>query len=64
MGIHGTACWSFIDFQKAYDSGEKYCRTFLLKLVRIFKMCLNETCSKVHIGKHVSDAFPVQNSLK
>jgi hypothetical protein len=27
-------------------------------------MHLNETSSKVHIGKSLSDAFPVQNGLK
>jgi hypothetical protein len=27
-------------------------------------MCLNETHSKVHIGKHLSDNFPIQNGLK
>jgi hypothetical protein len=27
-------------------------------------MCLNEICSKVHTGKHLSDAFPIQNGLK
>jgi hypothetical protein len=27
-------------------------------------MCLNETFSKVHIGKHLSDRFPIQNGLK
>jgi hypothetical protein len=27
-------------------------------------MCLNEVCSKVHIGKHLSDSFPIQNGLK
>jgi hypothetical protein len=27
-------------------------------------MCLNEACSKVRIGKHLSDSFPIQNSLK
>jgi hypothetical protein len=26
-------------------------------------MCLNETYSKVHIGKHLSDSFPIQNCL-
>jgi hypothetical protein len=25
---------------------------------------LNETYSKVHIGKHFSDSFPIQNGLK
>jgi hypothetical protein len=27
-------------------------------------MCLNETYSKVRIGKHLSDSFPIQNGLK
>jgi hypothetical protein len=27
-------------------------------------MCLNETYSKVRIGKHLSHSFPVQNCLK
>jgi hypothetical protein len=27
-------------------------------------MCLNETYSKIHIGEHLSGAFPIQNSLK
>jgi hypothetical protein len=30
----------------------------------LIKMCLNETSSKAHIGKNVSDAFPIQNGLK
>jgi sorting nexin-29 len=32
-----------------------------LKLVRLIKMCVNETYSK---GKHLSDSFPIQNGLK
>jgi len=49
-------------------SGEKYnihikfC--IPMKLVRLIKMCLNETYSKFHIGKNLSDAFPIQNGLK
>jgi hypothetical protein len=35
-----------------------------MKPVRLIKMCLNETYSKVHIGKHMSDNFPIQNSLR
>jgi hypothetical protein len=35
-----------------------------MKLVRLIKMCLNETYSKVCIGKHLSDDFPIQNGLK
>jgi hypothetical protein len=35
-----------------------------MKLVRLIKMCLNETYSKVRIGKHLSDSFTIQNGLK
>jgi hypothetical protein len=35
-----------------------------MKLVRLIEMCLNETVSKVHIGKHVPDSFPIQKGLK
>jgi hypothetical protein len=35
-----------------------------MKLVRLIKMCLNETYSKVCIGKYLSDSFPTQNGLK
>jgi hypothetical protein len=30
----------------------------------LIKMCLNETYSKVRIGKHLSDNFPTQNGIK
>jgi hypothetical protein len=36
----------------------------LMKLVRLIKMCLNETYSKVRIDKHLSESFHIQNSLK
>jgi hypothetical protein len=35
-----------------------------MKLVRLIKMCLNKTYSKVRIGKHLSDSFPIQNGLQ
>jgi hypothetical protein len=35
-----------------------------MKLARLIKMCLNETYSKVRIGKHLSETFPIQNGLK
>jgi hypothetical protein len=35
-----------------------------MKLVRLIKICLNETYNKVHIGRHLSDNFPIQNDLK
>jgi hypothetical protein len=52
----------FIDFKKAYDSVSKGVLYNILiefgvpmKLDRLTKMCLNETYSKVRIGKHLSD---------
>jgi hypothetical protein len=61
----------FIDFKKAYDSVmREFLYNILLefgvpkKLVRLIKMCLNETYSKVRIGKLLSDKFPIQNGLK
>jgi hypothetical protein len=60
-----------LDFKKAYDSVRMEVLYNILiefgvpmKLVRLIKMCLNETYSKVCIGKHLSDRFPIQNGLK
>jgi hypothetical protein len=61
----------FIDFKKAYDSVKREVLYNIMlefgipkKLVRLIKMCLNETYSKVRIGKLLSDKFPTQNGLK
>jgi hypothetical protein len=61
----------FIDFKKAYDSVRSEALYNILiefgiprKLVGLFKMCLNETCSRVCIGKNLSDKFTVQNGQK
>jgi hypothetical protein len=61
----------FIDFKKACDSVKKEVLYNILlefcvpkKLVRLIKMCLNETYSTVHVGKLLSDKFPIQNELK
>jgi hypothetical protein len=35
-----------------------------LKLVRLIKMCLNETYSRVRVGKHLSDRFRIKSGLK
>ena len=34
------------------------------KLVRVIKMCLAETYSRVRVGKNLSDMFPIRNGLK
>jgi len=35
-----------------------------MKLLRLIKMFLNETYSRVRVGKHLSDIFPIRNGLK
>jgi len=35
-----------------------------MKLVRLKKMCLNETYNRVWVGKHMSDMFPIKNGSK
>jgi hypothetical protein len=35
-----------------------------MKLVRLVKMCPNETYSRVRVGKHLSHTFPIKNGLK
>jgi hypothetical protein len=57
----------FIDFKKVNDSvrREVLYNTLIefgvpMKLVRLIKMCLIEICSKVRIGKHLSESFPTQ----
>jgi hypothetical protein len=68
---NGTVHQLFIDFKKAYDSIKREVLYNILlefgitkKLVRKIKICLNETYSKVHIGKLLSDKFPIQIGLK
>jgi len=35
-----------------------------MKLVRLTKMYLAETCIRVRVGKNMSDMFPIRNGLK
>jgi len=51
----------FIDFKQAYDSVR---REVMCKLEMLIKMCLIETYSRVRVGKHLSDMFPIRNGLK
>ena len=57
----------FIDFKKAYDSVTREVLYKILiefgipgKLVRLVKMSLTETYSRVRVGKNVSDSFHIR----
>jgi len=61
----------FIDFKKAYDSVRMEVLYNILiefgvpkKLVRLIKMSLTETYSRIRVGKNLSDIFPIRNGLK
>ena len=69
---HNEAVYQlFIDFRKAYDSVRREALYNILiefgipkKLVRLIKMCLTETYSRVRVGKNLSEMFPIRNGLK
>jgi retron-type reverse transcriptase len=68
---NGTVHQLFIDFKKAFYSVTREVLYNILlefgipkKLVRLIKMCLNETYSKVRVGKFLSNKLPIQNGLK
>jgi hypothetical protein len=61
----------FVHIIEAYDSvGLEVSYNILIdlgihrKLVRLIKMCRNETYSRDRIGKHMSDMFPIRKGLK
>jgi hypothetical protein len=70
-GYNGMVHQLFMDFKKAYDSVKREVLYNIVfecglpkQLVRLIEMCLNETYSKVCVGKLFSDKFPIQNGLK
>ncbi|KAJ4426792.1 hypothetical protein ANN_26591 [Periplaneta americana] len=67
----GTVYQLFIDFKKAYDSVKREVLYNIFiefgipkKLVRLTKMCLSETYTRVCVGQFLSDAFPIHCGLK
>src|SRR5215510_9373358 len=61
----------FIDFKKPYDSVRMEVLYNILiefgipmKLVRLIRLCLTETYSRVRVGKNLSDMFPIRNGLE
>jgi hypothetical protein len=68
---NGTVHQLFIDFKRAYDSVSREALYNILiefgiprKLVGLSEMSLNETYSRVCIGKNLSDKFTIENGLK
>jgi hypothetical protein len=68
---NGTVHQLFIDLKKAYGSVRREALYNILiafgiprKLVGLIKMCLNETYSRVSVGKNLYDRFTIQNGLK
>ena len=52
----------FIDFKKAYDSVRREVLYnilieigIIMKMARLIRMCLSETCSRVRVGKNLPD---------
>jgi hypothetical protein len=58
-------------YMKDYDSDRREALYNILiefgihkKLVRLVKMCLTETYSRVRVGKNLSEMFPIRHGLK
>ena len=58
---------SYTDFKEAYNSGRNDILYNILikfgihmKLIRLMKMCLTETCSRYQLEKNLSDMFPIK----
>jgi hypothetical protein len=61
----------FVDYKKVYDTvrREVLCNILIefgisMEPVRLTQLCLNETYSRVRVGKHLSDKFPIRNGFK
>jgi len=71
MVIQRSSTSSLYILKKAYHSFRREVLYSILiefgtpmKLVRLIKMCLNETYSRVRLGKNFFDTFLIKNCLK
>jgi hypothetical protein len=61
----------FLELKKHYDSIWREDLYNILiefgisnKVVRLIKMCLAETYSRIRVGRNLSEMFPIRNGLK
>lgn len=61
----------FVDFKKAYDSTKRNKMYQILvflgvpkKLVKLVRVCLNESSGRVRVGDNVSEPFQIRDGLK
>ena len=71
MGIQWSSASALYRHQESlwfsYEGGLVYILTEFgipMTLIRLIKMCLTETYSRVRVGKNLSDMFPIRNGLK
>jgi hypothetical protein len=71
IGIERSSASAIYNFKKIYDSVTREGLYNILtdsgnhmKFLRLVKMWLIETYSKVRIGKNLLDIFPIKNGLK
>jgi hypothetical protein len=71
MGINKALRQLSTDFRKAYDSVRREILYNILiefgiptKLVRLIKLCLTETFSRVWVGQNFSEVFPIRKVSK
>ena len=54
----------FVDIKKVRTDAIYNIRSEFGIPMKLIKLYLNESCSTVRLGKHLSDMFPIKNNLK
>jgi len=71
MGIQRSSASALYMLRESYDSNRREVFYNILidfgipmNLIRLIKMCLRETISRVLVGNNLSDMFPIKKGLK